>query len=56
MSYMRVIQLPTIEVPDHKSLLAAWHSCGLPVRRFIVAKPLTQSQFARLPKALKDLL
>lgn len=56
MSYMHVIQLATIEVPDHKNLLAAWHSYGGIVRRFIVRKPLTQSQLARLPKALRDLL
>jgi hypothetical protein len=46
----------TIEVLDHKSLIAAWREYGGPlcfVRHFIVGKQLTASQLRRLPEALK---
>jgi hypothetical protein len=49
-------QTGTIEVPDLKSLIAAWRTYGGPfcmVRRFIVEKPLTASQLHRLPGPLK---
>jgi hypothetical protein len=60
MAYMKISpSTGTIEVPDHKSLLAAWREYGGPlcfVRRFIVGKPLTASQLRRLPEALKERL
>lgn len=49
-------QTGTIEVPDFKSLMAAWKTYGGPfcmVRRFIVEKPLTASQLGRLPGPLR---
>jgi len=59
MTFMRIQRSTTIEVPDHKSLLAAWRLHGGPlslVGRFIVDKPLTLPQLNRLPKALRQLL
>jgi len=56
MTFMRIQRSTTIEVPDHKNLLAAWRLHGGPgtlVGRFIVGKPLTASQLSRLPEALK---
>jgi len=56
MTFMRIQRSTTIEVPDHKNLLAAWRLHGGPgtlVGRFIVDKPLTASQLSRLPEALK---
>jgi hypothetical protein len=56
MTFMRIQRSTTIEVPDHKNLLAAWRLHGGPgslVARFIVDKPLTASQLSRLPEALK---
>jgi hypothetical protein len=49
-------QTGTIEVPDLKSLMAAWRTYGGPFcmdRRFIVEKPLTVSQLRRLPGPLR---
>lgn len=53
-------QTGTVEVPDHKSLRAAWKTFGGPfggpfcmVRRFIVEKPLTASQLRQLPGPLR---
>jgi hypothetical protein len=59
MTYMKVTPSTTVEVPDHKNLLAAWRIHGGPamlVARFIVRKPLTESQLLRLPEALKERL
>lgn len=57
MAFMKVSpQTGTIEVPDLKSLIAAWRTYGGPfcmVRRFIVEKPLTASQLRLLPEPLK---
>lgn len=57
MAFMKVSpQTGTIEVPDLKSLTAAWRTYGGPsclVRRFIVEKPLTASQLRRLPGPLR---
>lgn len=56
MTVMRIQRSTAIEVPDHKSLIAAWRLHGGPgslVARFIVDKPLTASQLSRLPEALK---
>jgi hypothetical protein len=56
MSFMHITQTATIKVPDHKNLLAAWrlYGPGPLVGRFIVEKPLTASQFRRLPRPLRD--
>lgn len=61
MAYLKFTPPATIEVPDHKNLLAAWMlhgpGTGSLVRfRFIVGKPLTASQLRRLPEALKERL
>lgn len=57
MAFMKVSpQTGTIEVPDLKSLTAAWRTYGGPfcmVRRFMVEKPLTASQLRRLPGPLR---
>lgn len=58
---MKITAGTTIEVPNHKDLLAAWKSYGdlsrlLLVERFIVSRPLTASQYRRLPVALKNRL
>jgi hypothetical protein len=57
LAFMKISpQTGTIEVPDLKSLTAAWRTYGGPfcmVRHFIVAKPLTASQLSRLPGPLK---
>lgn len=56
MTYERVHPSTTIEVPNHKSLLAAWKEHGGPfslVGRFIVKKPLTAAQLRRLPEDLR---
>ena len=58
MTYMR-FNPATVTVPNHKNLLAAWKQYGGPlsvVGRFIVEKPLTESQLRRLPKGLRELL
>jgi hypothetical protein len=60
MDFARAKRTVTIAVPDHKSLLVAWRMHGGPrsvvAMRFIVAKPLTDSQFRRLPSELKPLI
>ncbi len=58
MSYMQVKSSATIEVPDHKGLLAAWklYGPGPLVGRFIVNEPLTKAQLRRLPSGLRELL
>lgn len=60
MAYMKITgPRPSIEVQDHKNLLAAWRLYGGPVSlvgRFIVEKPLTASQLRRLPLGLRDRL
>jgi hypothetical protein len=60
MDFTRVRRTVTIVVADHKSLLLAWRMHGGPrpalSLRFIVAKPLTDSQFRRLPRELKPLI
>ena len=59
MAFMKVSpQTGTIEVPNLKSLIAAWRTYGGPfcmVRRFIVRreKPLTVLQLRRLPGPLR---
>jgi hypothetical protein len=56
---MHVHRSATIEVPDIHNLRAAWKTYGGPlclVSRFVVQKPLTQSQLQRLPKALRELV
>jgi hypothetical protein len=54
------IKAVRIPVADCKSLLVAWRMHGGPNApaslRFIVAKPLTDSEFRRLPDALKGLI
>ena len=59
MAFMLIDRSTTIEVADHKNLLAAWRLHGGPltlVGRFIVRKPLTASQLRRLPGALRGML
>jgi hypothetical protein len=60
MNSTRVNEAVTIPVADYKSLLVAWRMHGGPrprvALRFIVAKPLTNSEFRRLPNALKGLI
>ncbi len=60
MDYRRINEAVTVPVANYKSLLAAWRMHGgsrAPVAlRFIVAKPLTDSEFRRLPNALKGLI
>ena len=60
MDSARINQGVTIPVADYKSLLVAWRMHGRPKRpqalRFIVAKPLTDSEFRQLPNALKGLI
>lgn len=60
MDFTRTNEAVTIPVADYKSLLAVWRMHGGPrasvALRFIVAKPLTDSEFRRLPKALKGLI
>jgi hypothetical protein len=57
MTYLRInTALASIEVPDHRNLLAAWKQYGGPltlVRSFTVRKPLTPAQLRRLPKDLR---
>ena len=56
MRYSRIHAASTVEVGDHKALLAAWEQYGGPfcvVARFFVRKPLTKSQFSRLPAGLR---
>jgi hypothetical protein len=60
MDSTRARRTVTLAVADHKSLLVAWrihggHRTPVPLR-FIVAKPLTDSQFRRLPRQLKPLI
>jgi hypothetical protein len=49
-----------IPVANYKSLVTAWRMHRGPrpavALRFIVAKPLTDSEFRRLPNALKGLI
>jgi len=60
MDFAPVRRTVTIAVADHKSLLVAWRMHGGPrcaaALRYIVAKPLTDSQFRRLPRELKPLI
>jgi hypothetical protein len=60
MDSARIKETVTIPVADYKSLLAAWRMHGEPksrvALRFIVAKPLTDAEFRRLPNALKGLI
>jgi hypothetical protein len=59
MTYMKITgPRPSIEVPDHKNLIAAWRLYGHTplVGRFTVRKPLTASQLRRLPVELRDRL
>jgi hypothetical protein len=58
-TYMLVDASATVEVLDHKGLLAAWKLYGGPltlVGSFRVCKPLTASQIRRLPSGLRDRL
>jgi hypothetical protein len=61
MSYCRITALSSIEVSDHKNLLAIWRlyrdplALGL-ISSFTVTKPLTLSQRRRLPADLRDRL
>jgi hypothetical protein len=60
MDFTRVQAGVKIAVADYRSLLVAWRMHGGPraavALRFIVAKPLTDAQFRRLPSALKALI
>jgi hypothetical protein len=60
MESTRINQAVRISVADYKSLLVAWRMHGGPkapvALRFIVAKPLTDSEFRQLPDALKGLI
>lgn len=59
MTFMHLYRTATVEVPDLESLKAAWKQYGGPfclVASFIVKKPLTESQFRRLPKALRNMV
>ena len=59
MTYMLVDASATVEVRDHKGLLAAWKLYGGPltlVGSFRTLKPLTASQIRRLPSGLRDRL
>ena len=59
MDFARINEGVTIPVADYKSLLRAWRMHEGPrgsALRFIVARPLTDSEFRRLPKALKGLI
>lgn len=58
MLIMRIHPSTTVEVSNHRNLLAAWRDYGRDglVGRFIVTKPLTKPQLSRLPRALKELL
>lgn len=56
MTYTLVSRSATIEVPDHKNLLAAWRIHGGPlslVGSWVVKKPLTSAQLRRLPADLR---
>jgi hypothetical protein len=58
-TYMLIHALTTVEVLDHKGLLAAWKLYGGPltlVGCFRALKPLTASQIRRLPSGLRDRL
>jgi hypothetical protein len=58
-TYMLIHALTTVEVLDHKGLLAAWKLYGGPltlVGGFRVCNPLTASQIRRLPSGLRDRL
>jgi hypothetical protein len=53
------IDVATITVQDHDSLLVAWRihgGIGSLVGRFVVRERLTKSQLRRLPKALRKRL
>jgi hypothetical protein len=56
MDSIRIQETLTIAVADYKSLLVAWRMQGGPrspvALRFILAKPLTDAQFRRLPDEL----
>jgi hypothetical protein len=61
MTYLKISALASIEVPDHKNLLAAWKQYGGPVGfslvgSFTVRKPLTPAQLRRLPAELRSRL
>jgi hypothetical protein len=58
MEFTRIKGTVTIPVADYKSLLMVYarRSKGPMAVRFIVAKPLTHSEFRRLPNALKVLI
>jgi len=60
MDSTRIKQAVTIAVADYESLLVAWRMHGGPrdsvALRFIVAEPLTDSEFRQLPNALKGLI
>jgi hypothetical protein len=55
MPYLKITALASIEVPDHKNLIAAWRSYGPGslVGSFTVRKPLTQKQLCGLPSELR---
>jgi hypothetical protein len=55
---MRIKGTVTIPVADYKSLVMAYarRPWGPVALRFIVATPLTDSEFRRLPNALKELI
>jgi hypothetical protein len=56
MSYLIITALASIEVPDHKNLIAAWRSYGGPgslVGSFTVRKQLTRKQLCGLPAELR---
>lgn len=53
MTYLKITALASIEVPDHRNLVAAWQSYGTLVESFTVRKPLTAAQFRRLPAELR---
>ena len=53
MTYLKITALASIEVPDHRNLVAAWQSYGTLVESFTVRKPLTAAQLRRLPADLR---
>jgi hypothetical protein len=56
MTYLKITALASIEVPDHKNLMAAWRSYCPLVESFTVRKPLTPAQLRRLPADLRTRL
>lgn len=52
LTYLKIATPATVEVQDHRNLLAAWKQYGL-VGRYRVEKPLTDAQRRRLPDSLR---